>query len=417
MQKILTIARVDLLIYLKDRGNIIQLIGLPIILTLVLGGVNAGGGGATQVRLDLLDQDNTSYSQQFIADLRAVNPALVLCPQDQNDANVCNLDEGATLTVDQSIQRMRDGATNALLVLPQGYGTAVEALEPVQLSYYSNANITTGDPVLQSVEAVLQRVNGAVIAARVAVGLGDALAVSGDSAAQTKLADGAYAQAIDTWAKPPATVAYSETKATEQTGAAPNGFSQSVPGMATFFVVFSVMGSGMMILVKERQQGTLPRMATMPLRRSDILAGKILARFLTGIVQFLVIFAVGLAVGVDFGNAPLALLLVMVVYVLSITALSFALAPRMRNESQIGALTTLLAMVMGALGGAWWPISVAPQFMQIIGHFTPVAWAMDAFQQIFFYGGGLSDVLLPVGVLLAAAVVLFAVGIRTFRYA
>jgi ABC-2 type transport system permease protein len=88
----------------------------------------------------------------------------------------------------------------------------------------------------------------------------------------------------------------------------------------------------------------------------------------------------------------------------------------MRNENQISALTTLLGMTMGALGGAWWPLDIAPDFMQIVGHLTPVAWAMDAFRQLFFFGGGLPDVLLPVGVLLAAALLLFGIGIRAFKF-
>jgi ABC-type multidrug transport system permease subunit len=54
--------------------------------------------------------------------------------------------------------------------------------------------------------------------------------------------------------------------------------------------------------------------------------------------------------------------------------------------------------------------------MQTVGHLTPVAWAMDAFHQLLFYNGGLGDILLPVGVLVAITAVLFGVGILTFRY-
>jgi ABC-type multidrug transport system permease subunit len=54
--------------------------------------------------------------------------------------------------------------------------------------------------------------------------------------------------------------------------------------------------------------------------------------------------------------------------------------------------------------------------MQFIGHLTPVAWVMDAFRDLLFYGGNLVDVLPEIGVLLAAAAVLFGVGIWRFRY-
>ena len=54
--------------------------------------------------------------------------------------------------------------------------------------------------------------------------------------------------------------------------------------------------------------------------------------------------------------------------------------------------------------------------MQTIGHLSPVAWAMDGFQDLIYFGGGFGDVLPDVGVLLGAAVVLFVVGIRSFKY-
>lgn len=419
MRNVLTIAWLDLTVYLRDRGNLISLVFLPVLLTVVIGAASggSGGGGPTQIRIDLLDNDNSAASQQFVADLRAMNDALLICPQDQNEDNACNLEQGQTLDVDSAIARVSSDVTSALLVIPQGYSASLDSLQPLDLPYYSAADLISGDPVQQSVQAVLQRVNGAVVAARVGAGLRDTLV---DSAADDPaFATDVYDRASQLWDSPPATIRYTQTIASEQDDASPSitGFSQSVPGMATFFVVFSVLGGGMIMLIRERRQGTLPRMATMPLRRGEILAGKILSRFVIGMIQFLIVFAVGVVVGVDFGNSPVALIALMVAYTLTITALGLALGAFVTNEGQADSLTTLSAMVMAALGGAWWPLSIAPPFMQVVGHLTPVGWAMDGFQTLFFFGGGLGDVLLPIGVLLAATAVLFIIGIRSFRYA
>ena len=43
-------------------------------------------------------------------------------------------------------------------------------------------------------------------------------------------------------------------------------------------------------------------------------------------------------------------------------------------------------------------------------------WAMNAFQDLLFYGGGFADILPEMAVLLAAATVLFGVGVWRFRY-
>jgi ABC-2 type transport system permease protein len=71
---------------------------------------------------------------------------------------------------------------------------------------------------------------------------------------------------------------------------------------------------------------------------------------------------------------------------------------------------------LAPLGGAWWPLEITPQFMQIIGHISPIAWAMDGFRSLIFYGGTLTDVLLPVAVLLGASLVFLVIGARYFRY-
>ncbi len=415
MQNMLSVALNDLRVYFSDRGNLIGMVALPVIMTLFLGGVFGGGGGTRQLRLDVADQDNSPQSQQFIDVLRAVNPALLICPHDQNAEDVCQMAEAETLDEATALERVHQGDTDALLVIPAGYSEQVASPEALTLPYYSTVSLTENDPVLQSIQAVLQQVNGAVIAARMGAGLAQHLDLIADDADRLEFATTVYAQAQADWTDPAVRVQYAQTEASQTQGGA-DGFGQSVPGMATFFVVFSVLGAGMYGLVRDRTAGTLPRMAVMPVRRAEIIGGKILAYFSIGIIQFIIIFIVGLVVGVNFGRDPLALLLVMAAYTLCITALGFVLAPRMRNENQISALTTLLGMVMGALGGAWWPLDIAPPFMQVVGHITPVAWAMDAFRELFFFGGGLGDVLLPLGVLIVATVVLFVIGIRAFKF-
>jgi ABC-2 type transport system permease protein len=153
-----------------------------------------------------------------------------------------------------------------------------------------------------------------------------------------------------------------------------------------------------------------------PITRGQILGGKILTYFTLGMLQYLVVFAVGLVVGLDFGPNPALILLVMVAFVLCCTALTFAVAPSLHSEGQASVVTQLLSLTFASLGGAWWPLEIVPEFMQRIGHLTPVAWVMDAFRQLIFFGGGLMVILPQVGVLFAAALVLFGVGIWRFRY-
>ena len=160
----------------------------------------------------------------------------------------------------------------------------------------------------------------------------------------------------------------------------------------------------------------MQRLAVMPVSRSTLLAGKILARFCLGLLQFVVVLIVGAVLGMNFGEDPLALLLLVIVYTLSVTALSFAVGSGLKNPAQASGLGLLLALTLAPLGGAWWPMSISPRFLQIIGHVSPVAWAMDGFTALTYEGAHLVDIWVPVVVLLGMTIVAFFIAIPRFRY-
>ena len=124
------------------------------------------------------------------------------------------------------------------------------------------------------------------------------------------------------------------------------------------FVLFAVLG-GMALMIEDKRQWTMQRLASMPVTRSQLLGGKILGRFTLGMLQYLIIFAIGVVVGQSFGRDPLALILIMLAFALCVTALSFALGSFVKDETQAAGLTNLLEISLAALGGAWWSLELA----------------------------------------------------------
>ena len=422
MRSILTIILNDLRIFFSQRGNLPGLLVIPVLLTLVVGWSigQIGGGGPTRLRVDLIDLDQSGMSAQMIEDLRAANDALVLCPLDNDAEDFCRLGD-EPLQLERAIERARTGRTSALIVIPDGYAAALERFERVAVDYYSLSDPLQPGPVLQSLNAVLQRASTASMIPGVASALLDNLI----SAAQLPPFEGAtrddflralYLRSQQLLTDRPSPVSF---RVADSDGGSrsvlDNGFSQSAPGMGSLYVMFTVLG-GMAVLLRERRQWTLQRLIALPLSRAQILGAKIGVYFTLGMIQYCIVFAVGAAVGMDFGSSPIAFLAVMAAFVLCITAVTFALAPWIKSEGQASGLVLLLSLSLAPLGGAWWPLEIVPEFMQTIGHISPVAWAMDAFHDLILYNGGLRDVLPEIGVLLAAAAVLFVIGIRSFKY-
>ncbi len=411
MRSVLNIAFNDLRVFLSDTANLVSLFVLPVVMALLFGFAFGSGSQAVSLYVDVIDLDSSEQSAMFLTEIRAANETLVLCMPGTAD-DECGLENAESLSIEESQERINAGQVTALLVIPAGYSEAFQNLQPVVIDYYSNATIATGDPVRRTVDVVLQRMNGSIIAAQ----MGEALltSLSDEDQVDADFTEAVYANASAQWNAKPASVQYVLTEGGTQ-GEAASGFNQSVPGMATMFVLFNVL-TGMGLLIRERKRWTLQRLVVMPLSRTQLIGGKILARFSMGLTTFILMLIVGFLLGVNYGSDPLALILVVVSYTLAVTALTFAIAPFVKTENQAGSISNLLGIMLAALGGAWWPLEIVPDFMKVVGHFSPVAWAMDGFNELIYYGGGTVEVLPFVGVLLVIAAVLFTFGVLNFEY-
>ena len=63
----------------------------------------------------------------------------------------------------------------------------------------------------------------------------------------------------------------------------------------------------------------------------------------------------------------------------------------------------MLGLGLAALGGSMVPLEVFPDTMRAVAHFTPHAWANDAFADLVQEHGTVPDILRELGVLAAYA--------------
>ncbi len=420
MAKILAIIRQDLRLFLANRSNLPSLLFVPAVMTIIIALVNSGAlGGEPVRRLDVIDQDATPASTAFLASIRQANPGLTLCPMDNNSKDICGLGATNALAENQALDRVAKSNSLALFEIPAGFGANLAAMEPVTVTFRSATSFGTSQSALEAVQAALSQVNSASVASQVGLQVVSTLQGQPVSSAQAEqIKSAVYQQALKLQKNQAVNVVFSLSDAGQgrtMTESLQFGLGQSVPGMGTMFVLMTIFG-GMAALIVERQQWTLQRLAVMPISRSTLLIGKILARVCLGLLQFLVVFIVGAIFRMNFGKDPLALLLMIIIYTLAITSLSFAIGSGMKNPAQASGLGLLLTLTLAPIGGAWWPMDISPKFMQIIGHVSPIAWAMDGFTALTYNGAHLVDILLPMGVLLGMTVVFFLIAIPRFKY-
>ena len=420
MAKIWAIIQQDLRVFLRQRSNLISLLLTPAVMTIIVALVNAGTFSGTPVyRLDVIDQDGSAASAQFLAAIRASNPELVFCPMDNTTKDICSLGKAGTLTESLGLDRVAKSTSTGLLEIPSGYAASLAALQNVTLTFRSSSNFGVSQAAQQAVQAALAQVNAAAVASQVGLAAINRLQNQALVSDETqKLDSDLYQVALKMEQVQSVTVDYALSGVPGGGtigGQLQQGLGQSVPGMGIMFALMNIFG-GMAALIVERQQWTLQRLAVMPVSRRTLLAGKILARFSLGLLQFLVVFIVGAVFKMNFGKDPLALLLLVIMVCLAITALAFAVGSGMKNSAQASMLGLLLTLVLASIGGAWWPMEISPKFLQIIGHISPVAWAMDGFTALTYHGARLVDILVPLAVLTGMTIVLFLIAIPRFKY-
>ena len=158
-------------------------------------------------------------------------------------------------------------------------------------------------------------------------------------------------------------------------------------------------------------------MLSTPTSVGTILAGQTLGRLAVALLQALII-VVGSALffGVHWGDPP-ATAAVVLAFCLVGAGAGMLIGSVFSNEEQAGPVSILIGLGLAALGGSMVPLEVFPPTVRTAAHLTPHAWGNDAFSTLLKHGGGLGDVLGDVGVLLAFAAVLIALGMWRLRRA
>jgi ABC-2 type transport system permease protein len=299
----------------------------------------------------------------------------------------------------------------AAAVIPAGFSAAIDAGQPVSVTLLYNPSRTPVDR--QLVEGVL---TGSTMRLSIENQLLNGLGQFGDlldlapeeirtNIRTSNSEDGAQAAAE----LAPALAIVAVNPSTARITTQPNTLQQTIPGYTVMFVYF-LIGTVVASVQLERNTGVLRRLLVTPMRKSALLAGKILSALVIGVLQVAAMFAVGaIFFGLDLGSAPVALAVLTVAVVLSAVCIGLA-AAAYRIERGIS-----IMLIVGALiAGCAFPADWLPPLLQTVNVVLPQTWAMQGYQDLITRGQGFVAVLPEIGVLLGFAAVFFAIAVRKF---
>jgi len=410
--RIIDLAINDLKQLVRDWKTALFLIVMPIGFTLFFGVIFGGVGGEQDPRLPVgfIDQDGGGVLSPHLLDLL--------------DASDAIRPEVSDESIERAEKKVSDKDWAAAVIVPAGYSESVlrsgegHALagEEAALTIIVDGSTAAGATALNGVQTAVTRLRGAAKAAQLSA---RALESQGKSTDEPFLAN-AMSEAIEAWREPPLTVSVAQsglaTEEDEEKSVMATSYGQSSPGMMVQFSIAGLIGAAN-ILVLERKSRSLQRLLTTAISRVEIILGHYSTMFVMIFAQLALLIGFGqLALGVDYAREPVAILLLAVTMSLWTASLGLLIGVLAKTEEQAVIFAMIPMFILSALGGAWMPLEVTGEAFQTIGHLLPTAWAMDGIQNIIVRGLGLESVLLPAGIMLAYAIVLFALGVWRFKF-
>jgi ABC-2 type transport system permease protein len=191
--------------------------------------------------------------------------------------------------------------------------------------------------------------------------------------------------------------------------------TRSVGGWAMMFLLFTITGSATSLL-DEKKSGVMIRILSAPVTRTHILWSKYLFNMSLGIIQLFVMFLFGYVIfNIDIFSNLLNLLLIILAASTACTAFGMLLASLVNTPRQANGWGTFIILMMSAVGGAWFPVSLMPESIQFFSKLTIVYWSVEGFLAVLWRGAGFMDIWYYIAILFGISIVINILSVYKFK--
>jgi linearmycin/streptolysin S transport system permease protein len=369
MRPALVILGKDLRQRLRDRSVLLVAIVVPLVLALIFGLIFHNAiGGRVSFKFGLVDRDHGVAAQAF--------SAYGLGPLERR--GLLTVTREPTLAAGRSAADQNKVA--ATFVIPAGFSEAAAHGQGARIRVIASVDSSIGAQVAQSIarsfadstdtaRIVVAGFGGRGISGRVVAGLHTPISIGDVSTKSRQLDSGTFYAA----------------------------------GMAVFFLFFAVQ-FGISSILEERRDGTLARMLVAPIHRNAVLTGKLLTSLVIGFVSMIVLaLATRFLLSAHWGNV-LGVAILIAAGVLAATCVMTLVATFARTPDQAQSWQTMVALVLGMVGGSFFPVAQAGGLLAAVSLATPQAWFMRGLENMAG-GAGANTVLGPTVAILAFAAV------------
>jgi len=427
--KILDIALKDMTRSFRSTFALVFMFGVPLLLTgmffFMFGGAGKGDQGfsvpVTNVVVANLDQGGAGFDlakTQFTggAQAHSLGDMVLATLQDKSFASLIKISTASSAEAARA--QVDSQKAGVAIIIPADFSQQFSALNgQAVIQLYKDPTLTLGPSIVQSVlSQFMDSMSGAKVAIEVVTkqtGSTDP-AMIGQVVAQyvAAIPAGDQTTALFDLHAPAAKKPASSTVTLI--------VSFIMAGMTIFYAFFTGTSTAQTIL-REDEDGTLPRLFTTPTTHATVLGGKFLAVGLTVLVQMSVLLILGrLIFAIQWGSL-LPLALVTLAIVLAAATFGIFVMSLLKSTHQAGTVLGGVLTVTGMLGMVkifTMGSGASPAWADIASMFVPQGWAVRGLSQVMA-AASINEILLTCLALLGMSVVFFLIGVVRFqkRYA
>ena len=162
-----------------------------------------------------------------------------------------------------------------------------------------------------------------------------------------------------------------------------NAYQFFVPGLLVQLAMFGTLFVGF-ALIAELRAGIIERMRVTPVSRLALLLGRSGRDIVTLLAQAAIMTALSLPFGLRVRIGDLLLAFAMLgLIALMLSAISYALALKLRSEDALAPLINAVSMPVLLLSGILLPMQFGPSWLRTLAKWNPFSWAADGARALF----------------------------------
>ena len=163
-----------------------------------------------------------------------------------------------------------------------------------------------------------------------------------------------------------------------------------IPGIVVILLTIIPMMLSAMSLVKEKELGTLEQLMVTPLRKHQLLIGKMIPFLLLAFVEMAIVMTIALTVfGISMDGSYLLLASLSLLYLLTTIGLGIFISTFTHTQQQAMFLAWFFMVFMIIMSGFFIPIQNMPSLLQGLTYLNPMRYFMGIVREIFQKGSSL----------------------------